>query len=235
MEREPYQVKLMLEVTNEMLLMLLPESSLLQNNIQRQIVEDHLWVSVGAPKDTASTFSRMERLSVCLSILFLTMIANAMWYRGSGDQSSVDNAIVIGPITVSSYDIYASIVSSLIVVPPILIITQLFVLCKQSNAPPPKPQAKTEHEEQSFDEKMSTTRSLQQLNSKPMPAKMSIPHWVVYIAWALVVIIVVVSAFFTILYAISWGGSRSTAWLVAFLLSFIESIILIQPIKVRGV
>jgi hypothetical protein len=64
------------------------------------------------------------------------------------------------------------------------------------------------------------------------PNKRPLPHWCVYIAWTLVALSVAASAFFTILYAFSWGGAKSTAWLVAFLLSFIESVILIQPIKV---
>ena len=42
-----------------------------------------------------------------------------------------------------------------------------------------------------------------------------------------------VSAFFTILYSFEWGGEKSTAWLTAFLLSFLESVILIQPLKAK--
>ena len=42
-----------------------------------------------------------------------------------------------------------------------------------------------------------------------------------------------VSAFFTILYSFEWGREKSTAWLTSFLLSFAESVILIQPVKVR--
>jgi len=41
-----------------------------------------------------------------------------------------------------------------------------------------------------------------------------------------------VSAFFTILYSFEWGREKSTAWLTSFLLSFAESVILIQPVKV---
>jgi len=35
-----------------------------------------------------------------------------------------------------------------------------------------------------------------------------------------------------ILYSFEWGRVKSIAWLTAFLLSFLESVILIQPLKV---
>jgi len=35
-----------------------------------------------------------------------------------------------------------------------------------------------------------------------------------------------------ILYSFEWGREKSTAWLTAFLLSFLESVIVIQPVKV---
>jgi len=59
-----------------------------------------------------------------------------------------------------------------------------------------------------------------------------LPYWCVYLAWLLVALSIVVSAFFTILYSFEWGREKSTSWLTAFLLSFAESVILIQPVKV---
>jgi hypothetical protein len=106
-------------------------SLLLQNNLQRQIINDHIWVSVGAQKETVSAFTRMERLSACLSILFLTMIANAMWYQNS-NQEEDSSAVTIGPISIGVRQLFTSIASSLIVVPPVLVITQLFVLSERS-------------------------------------------------------------------------------------------------------
>jgi len=78
-------------------------------------------------------------------------------------------------------------------------------------------------------------------------------QWCVYIAWFLVALSILVSAFFTILYSFEclvdaylfpnrpykaysfeWGREKSISWLTAFLLSFAESIILIQPLKVTN-
>ena len=61
-----------------------------------------------------------------------------------------------------------------------------------------------------------------------------LPHFCVYFAWLLVVLSILASAFFTILYSFQWGRVKSTAWLVAFVLCFFQSIIIIQPAKVSN-
>jgi len=46
--------------------------------------DDHLWLSV-VRRPNKSKFTRVQRLSMCLSTLFLTMIVNAMFFDTSGD------------------------------------------------------------------------------------------------------------------------------------------------------
>jgi hypothetical protein len=41
------------------------------------------------------------------------------------------------------------------------------------------------------------------------------------------------SAFFTILYSMEWGKQKAEEWLSTFVLSFFQSVIVVQPIKVR--
>ncbi|CAG5132503.1 unnamed protein product, partial [Candidula unifasciata] len=43
---------------------------------------------------------------------------------------------------------------------------------------------------------------------------------------------IVVSGFFTILYSMEWGRDKSNQWLTTFLLSFFQSVIVVQPLKV---
>ena len=61
-----------------------------------------------------------------------------------------------------------------------------------------------------------------------------LPYWCNYIAWTIVFLACLVAAFFTILYSMQWGSAKAGDWLKAFLLSFIESLIIIQPVKVGG-
>ncbi|XP_077991802.1 polycystin-1-like protein 2 [Glandiceps talaboti] len=59
-----------------------------------------------------------------------------------------------------------------------------------------------------------------------------LPHWCVYIAWCLVFLSSLASAFFTVLYSMEWGHDRSVDWLFSFLTSFVQDLIILQPFKV---
>jgi hypothetical protein len=48
------------------------------------------------------------------------------------------------------------------------------------------------------------------------------PHWVVYIAWIVVVLSILVPAFFMILFSMEWGTSKSEEWLTTFVLSVLR-------------
>lgn len=87
------------------------------------LYDEHLWISVAA-KPPQSNFSRVQRASCCLSILFCTMIANAMFY----DSGRVDTSPVfyLGPLKISMRQLMIGIQSSLIIFPINLAITQLF-------------------------------------------------------------------------------------------------------------
>jgi polycystin 1L2 len=58
------------------------------------------------------------------------------------------------------------------------------------------------------------------------------PFWFAYIGWILVLASILVPAFFVILYSMQWGKDRSNAWLVSMLLSFFQSLFVIDPLKV---
>ena len=62
----------------------------------------------------------------------------------------------------------------------------------------------------------------------------SLPHWCVYIAWLLVVVSTVVPAFFCLLYSLEWGSQKSEAWLTCMFIGFLQSVLIVQPLKVRN-
>ena len=47
------------------------------------------------------------------------------------------------------------------------------------------------------------------------------------------VLAILLPSFFTVLYAMEWGREKSVDWLTTFLLSFFQSVAVVQPIKVR--
>ena len=79
----------------------------------RKIADGHLWFSV-VGKACSSSFTRVQRASCCLSVLFSAMIANAMFYNIGGES---DGAIQIGPFKFSLKQIVVGVQSGLIVAP----------------------------------------------------------------------------------------------------------------------
>ena len=67
---------------------------------------------------------------------------------------------------------------------------------------------------------------------KPEDKERTLPWWTLLIGWFLVTLSILVPAFFVILYSMDWGPEISNAWLTAYFLSFFESIVLCEPLKV---
>lgn len=62
--------------------------------------------------------------------------------------------------------------------------------------------------------------------------KTMLPHWCVYIAWFLVLVVSAVSAFIIFSYSMEWGRAKSLAWLSSVLLCVGQSVVFVQPVKV---
>ena len=167
------------------------DNELLRSNVAKAIWNDHIWLSV-AYRKTRSTFTRVQRLSCGLSILFLTMVADAMFY-GTGSDDTAQSAFTIGPISITIQEMYTSIASSVVVVPPIVIITTIFAKTRTNKS-------------------ASVVQDKYSNRNRAEAAGKKLPHWCIYIAWSLVFTAVASGAFFTILYALQWGNDgRSLA------------------------
>ncbi|KAM6934543.1 polycystin-1-like protein 2 [Xenentodon cancila] len=59
-----------------------------------------------------------------------------------------------------------------------------------------------------------------------------LPWWFVFVGWLLVIATSLVSGYFTMLYGLKFGKDRSISWLVSMIVSFFQSLLLIQPLKV---
>ncbi|XP_008278370.1 polycystic kidney disease protein 1-like 2 [Stegastes partitus] len=59
-----------------------------------------------------------------------------------------------------------------------------------------------------------------------------LPWWFIFVGWLLVIATSVVSGYFTMLYGLNFGKERSISWLVSMIVSFFQSLLLIQPLKV---
>ena len=62
------------------------------------LTDDHLWLSV-VSRRAHSRFTRIQRLSCCLSLLFTAMLANAMFYGQVPSDSA--SGFTFGPFSLS--------------------------------------------------------------------------------------------------------------------------------------
>ena len=99
-------------------------SNLFSTTTRKKLTDSHLWISV-LSRPNRSHFTRVERVTVILSLLYTTMVANAMFFR-SEERITEANQLRIGPIIFTAQQVFISIVSSLVVLPVNIVIDQLF-------------------------------------------------------------------------------------------------------------
>ncbi|XP_060067156.1 uncharacterized protein LOC132547416 [Ylistrum balloti] len=253
---------------------------LFSSSVKKKLTNDHIWFSVFS-RPTRSNFTRVQRISCCVSLLFMTMITNAMWFK-SEENNANTSAMKIGPVSFTLQQVFVSFASTMIVFPVNFILMTFFRKCRpkkngvmHKNQQVPKrgkwksvsaTQSQTwnsvpmKSRWQRFKESITNFINFQRHKSKyqsePDPDECvremkiagipesaqkkkkrkkkpgTLPHWCIYIAWVLCFFSITSSGFFTILYSMEWGPEKANEWLTTFLMSFFQSVIVVQPIKV---
>ena len=188
-------------------------SAQVRSRFARKIADSHLWMSVFG-KACSSTFTRVQRASCCLSVLFSAMIANAMFYNIGGES---DGAIQVGPFKFSWKQIVIGVQSGIIIAPINIIIAFLF----KSSRPRKK-----------RSEKYQVTDEAQRLLDEIMDTGCMLPHFFVYVGWLLCFCTTIAAATFTLFYSLMWGKETSEQWLASILISNGQDIFVVQPTKV---
>lgn len=173
--------------------------------IMKKLVDGHLWLSV-CTKPPHSPFTRCQRLSCCLSTLFAALVANAMFYNFG---KKPEDTFKVGPLQMSWAQIMIGIQSSLVAVPVNVLLVLIFRNIRESS----------KSDRYSFVDD-NTRRSG------------FLPYFFLYIAWILCLATSVTAAAFTFFYSITWGKETSDQWLTSIMVSIIEDIVVIQPLKV---
>jgi len=205
--------------------------TLFSHHARFNLAENHLWLSL-VIRPNKSSFNRVQRLTCILALLFLTMISNAMFYRT--DDGVQADTITIGSMRFSLQSLYISFVGILLTVVPIFLVTLTF-----QNSKPKKEKKKNNAEKHEgamnvFDEfRVKTQKHELSDDIFYCVDHYALPYWATYIALVITFFAVVVPAFFLILYSMEWGKDKSERWLTAFVLSFVESIFVIDPVKVN--
>ena len=67
--------------------------------------------------------------------------------------------------------------------------------------------------------------------TSPGPKKMELPYWSVHVGYVTAFLVVLVTFYFTVGIALTFGAEVSKNWLISFVVSFFESVLLSQPLK----
>ncbi|XP_020607936.1 LOW QUALITY PROTEIN: polycystic kidney disease protein 1-like 2 [Orbicella faveolata] len=97
----------------------------------KDLTDSHLWFSV-VWRPPQSPFTRVQRVSCCLSLLLCTMMANALWYEADKGRYT---AVELGPFEFSWEQVSIGICSSLVVFPINLLLVQIFRHCRPRPVP----------------------------------------------------------------------------------------------------
>lgn len=195
---------------------------LFSEHTKARLTENHLWVSAFM-RPEKSRFTRTQRLSCILMLLLLTMITNAMFFRSDDDASAQHSSVKIGALTFSLTTVYISAVGILITTLPVVLVTMIF-----ANAKKPKQRNKLSKTPSKKYYKPTTGFTDDTFYRDTLP----LPSFCRYIAWVVVFLALLSSSFFLLLYSMEWGKSKSEEWLTSFVLSFFESILVMDPLKV---
>lgn len=96
---------------------------LIKKSANYSIRDKHLWLSI-LLRPIQSSFTRLDRLTCCVVILYLTMLANILYY--DAETAAETNALKFGPFTLAPEQLSIGVISDLIVLPVSYLIVQLF-------------------------------------------------------------------------------------------------------------
>lgn len=191
-----------------------PKYLMLSENSRRGLFDDHLWFSLSI-RPNASKFTRVQRLWCIVALLFLSMVASAMWFNSNPSISTEDTnqiqTVQLGPFTLSYRMLYVGLMSSLLMFVPSFAIVFIF-----------------------------NNRSLRKSNKlktiyqqhKIYDRKWLLPWWMVFVAYCSICLSIMSGGFFTFLYSLEFGSGTTNDWLLSFIMGTLQDIILLQPCKV---
>ncbi|CAH1779439.1 unnamed protein product [Owenia fusiformis] len=133
------------------------------------LADGHIWFSV-FNRPARSTFTRVQRLSCCISLLMCTMLTSIMFY-GISEADPFEQKLDLGSFKFTWTEVLIGIQSSIFMFPINILIVQLFRLSK-----PPPVKKKSAYETMSRASiQVSQIRSLRALEVKPTQSQITRP------------------------------------------------------------
>lgn len=163
------------------------------------------------------------------------MLTNAMFFKSTEDILPADE-VRLGFIRFSMTNLIVSIQSILITTPPIILVVLIFRKSrpKLASKSPDKTTEKVLNQKVAklIMDKSCSLGEKYSLDDAVVQNRLPFPYWTIYIAWTVNLFGIVGSTFYLFLISMEWGKSKSEEWLTTFILSFLESFFVVDPVKV---
>ncbi len=170
-----------------------------------------------------------------------------MFYKSEED---VDRPTVasIGPFTITMQELFVSCITAAVVFPVTLFIAYVFRNSNKTDKAVEKEKVKekktdlgyVEYDDidlllgEMYRESIETESELHEVevDKTPSAVRRCCNKSLLIAAWMTATLAILSSAFFVILYSMEWGAEKSNAWLVSYVLSFVENAFIADPMKV---
>ena len=188
--------------------------------VSKSLGDGHIWLSV-VTRPPHSPFTRAQRLSCCVCVLLCAMLAGAMFYQFGEKQ---EDTVKFGPLRFSLKQLVIGAQSAVIVVPLNFLIATIF---RNIKIPYGNQQQSRGRQDEELGNSIPNSSKKQKIKTPGF-----LPHFFVYIGWALCILSSLAAGTFIIFYSVQWGKEISNQWLTSALISFFQDVAVMQPIKV---
>ena len=196
-----------------------------RNTVAGKLGDGHLWFSV-ATRPPSRRFTRVQRLSCCLSLLLTTMLASAMIYQFVPGHFQQQRTLRLGPLVLNLRQLIIALESIAVVFPVHLIIVAIFSHVVTNVGASGQRQRRYKVRERFSIHKVTEKYRYRRVR------RTTLPYSFVYFAWFLCFISSAASATFIILYSLQWGKKTSEEWLISIVMSLFVEIFVTEPIKI---
>jgi hypothetical protein len=195
------------------------------------VLDKHMVLSI--VRQGRVEYTRKERVSVCVCMLFLLMLSDAMWYQTEDQSGTYDVLLKIGPMSITFHSLYVSIITVATVYPIPHIIALAIKWAKRYNKRQQQHKASKYRKDWEFHDVTADNGHAGSTTSAPRGRfRPRLGTVVLVIAWVVLFLGIIVSAFFCLLYSVEWGPDKANQWLLSFFLSFIEAAAVVDPLMV---
>ncbi|KAK3084232.1 hypothetical protein FSP39_010372, partial [Pinctada imbricata] len=230
----------------------LDSKSVFEESSRRYFYDDFLLLSL-FKRPYHSEFTRVQRMWTIIGMMFLAMLASAMWYEFSqGMDTSGLGQLKVGPFTLSYQQLYVGTMSSIITLVPSLIVITIFRnrkskqnLSKVRDIPPLTRNSDTlhivdeENKNKSEDDMDDTIKAVQFQTPTPTEytkkRSCALPWWSIFIAYAILIICILTGGVLTFFYSLQFGKEKTNNWFLSFIFGTTGSTFILEPAKfLRG-